>query len=68
MPTLFLSGLADQLIPSAMMMELYQVRVGMPYSEKLSMEKKFHEFHSFIPISEISLLESLKARWTVGCV
>ena len=25
-PTLFLSGLADQLIPSAMMMELYQVQ------------------------------------------
>ena len=27
-PTLFLSGLADQLIPPRMMMELYQVRVG----------------------------------------
>ena len=25
-PTLFLSGLADQLIPSQMMLELYQVR------------------------------------------
>ena len=27
-PTLFLSGLADQLIPSTMMMELYQVFTG----------------------------------------
>ena len=28
-PTLFLSGLADQLIPSSMMMELYQVYIHM---------------------------------------